>query len=195
LFVGENANLWRLVYWAVITILFYLIIPACVIVFIFKEPLNTYGLKQKDMFHFSGVYVLLFICIFPAVFVASFTVDFQNTYPYSSPINLKGKMPYLLVWECFYVVQFFAVEFFYRGFIIHGLKKQLGISSVWVMVPPYCMIHFGKPLPDCVGSIFAGIVLGVMSYRTGSIWLGAAIHIAVALSMDLLSLFHKGFIF
>ena len=57
---------------------------------------------------------------------------------------------------------------------------------------PYCMIHYGKPMPETFSAIGAGIVLGLMSLKTRSIWLGAVLHVAVALSMDLLALWHKG---
>ena len=40
--------------------------------------------------------------------------------------------------------------------------------------------------------IIAGIVLGFMSLKTRSIWLGAALHIAVAVTMDLLALWRLG---
>jgi membrane protease YdiL (CAAX protease family) len=93
------------------------------------------------------------------------------------------------------VLQFFALEFFFRGFMVHGLKDKMGVYSIAAMVVPYCMIHFTKPLPECVGSLFAGLILGLLSLRTGSVWLGALIHIAVALSMDWLSLWHRGFLF
>jgi membrane protease YdiL (CAAX protease family) len=44
-----------------------------------------------------------------------------------------------------------------------------------------------------LGSIGAGLFLGMMSYKTGSIWMGAFLHMAVAISMDVLSLWHKGY--
>ena len=52
--------------------------------------------------------------------------------------------------------------------------------------------YAGKPLPETCGAIVAGIVLGFMSLKTRSIWLGAAIHMSVALSMDFLSMWRKG---
>ena len=52
------------------------------------------------------------------------------------------------------------------------------------MTVPYCMIHFGKPMPETFGAIGAGVVLGFMSLKTRSIWLGAMLHVAVAWSMD-----------
>jgi hypothetical protein len=56
------------------------------------------------------------------------------------------------------------------------------------MVVPYCMIHYGKPMAETCGAIFAGLVLGTIAMRTRSIWGGVAIHVCVALSMDGLAL-------
>jgi hypothetical protein len=41
-------------------------------------------------------------------------------------------------------------------------------------------------------AIIAGVVLGALSLKNRSVWLGAAIHVAVALSMDTLALWHAG---
>jgi membrane protease YdiL (CAAX protease family) len=54
------------------------------------------------------------------------------------------------------------------------------------------MIHFGKPLPECLGSIIAGLVLGVLAMDTRSIWGGVTIHVAVAWGMDFAALSQKG---
>jgi membrane protease YdiL (CAAX protease family) len=54
------------------------------------------------------------------------------------------------------------------------------------------MIHFGKPPAETVAAVFAGIFLGWLAYRNGSIWLGLALHCTVAFSMDILALYNKG---
>jgi membrane protease YdiL (CAAX protease family) len=123
--------------------------------------------------------------------MVSYTPQFQSVYPFYVPLH-GGLMPYYFIWEIFYVLQFFALEFFFRGFMVHGLKKEMGLYSIFIMTVPYCMIHFGKPLPECVGSIFAGIFLGLMSYKTQSIWMGSLIHVAAGLSMNWLSLWQRG---
>ena len=81
----------------------------------------------------------------------------------------------------------FALEFFFRGFMIHTLKYVVGAAAVPIMVIPYCMIHFPKPLPECLGAIPAGLVLGMLSLKTGRIWGGVLIHVAVAVTMDVLA--------
>ncbi len=76
--------------------------------------------------------------------------------------------------------------------MIHGTKQVFGFYSVFVMTIPYCMIHFGKPMPETIAAIVAGIVLGVLSLKSRSIWMGVAIHYSVAITMDLCSLYQKG---
>jgi membrane protease YdiL (CAAX protease family) len=81
-------------------------------------------------------------------------------------------------------LQFVSLEFFFRGFMLHGCRRRFGAYSIFAMTIPYCMIHYHKPLPETFSAIAAGVILGYMSLRTRSIWLGAALHIAVAWTMD-----------
>ena len=38
----------------------------------------------------------------------------------------------------------------------------MGSHAIFVMVVPYVMIHFGKPMLETVGAIIAGVVLGLL---------------------------------
>jgi len=189
----ENASLHQLIYWAGVCIFFYLVVPALVVRLVFRDKLSDYGLKLKGMFSTWKAYAVLFLIVFPFVVLVSFEKSFQETYPFYLPAKEKPLFPALWYWEIFYVLQFFSLEFFFRGFMIHGTRHRFGIYSVFVMTVPYCMIHFAKPFPEACGSIVAGVVLGFLSYRTRSVWLGAVIHMLVAISMDYLSLWHQGY--
>jgi hypothetical protein len=81
---------------------------------------------------------------------------------------------------------------FFRGFMLQALRRTMGAYAIFVMVVPYCMIHFGKPMPETLGAIAAGLVLGTLALRTGSIWAGFLIHVSVAWTMDLLALVQTG---
>ncbi len=118
---------------------------------------------------------------------------FQATYPFYPLEPGDALWPNFWRWELFYGLQFFALEFFFRGFMVHGTRQRFGIYSVFVMTVPYCLIHFGKPMQEAFASIIAGIVLGLMSLKTRSVWMGALLHVSVALSMDISSLWRKGF--
>jgi len=160
----------------------------------FRERLSDYGLKIRGLFQGGWLYLAMFAFMFPFLFYLSATARFQETYPFYDLAPGQPLWPLFWIWELFYVLQFISLEFFFRGFIVHGTKHRFGIYSIFVMMVPYCMIHFGKPLPETCGAIGAGIVLGFMSLKTRSIWMGAALHVAVAISMDLLSLWRQGMI-
>lgn len=187
-----DAELWQLVYWALVSFAYYVLLPLAVIVFVFRESPAKYGLKFKGLFFGWKAYLLMASVILPVVVLVSFSPEFVHTYPFYRFRSPDKLFPQFFIWELVYILQFFSLEFFFRGFMVLGLKPHLKGYSILAMTIPYCMIHFSKPLPECIGSIFAGLILGAMSYRTGSVWLGAALHVAVALTMDVLSLWHRG---
>ncbi len=129
---------------------------------------------------------LLFLCVLPAVLLASTTHSFRHTYPFYRLANRSGTD--LWCWEALYAAQFVSLEFFFRGFILNGLRRALGSNAIFVMIVPYCMIHFQKPMPETLGAIGAGLILGTLAMRTKSIWGGVCIHIGVAMTMDVLAL-------
>ena len=90
-------------------------------------------------------------------------------------------------WEAMYAIQFLSLEFFFRGFMLQGLRRAFGSGAIVVMMVPYCMIHYGKPMPETFGAIGAGLILGTLAMRTRSIWGGVMIHVGVAWTMDLLA--------
>ena len=74
-----------------------------------------------------------------------------------------------------------------------GLKNRFGFYSIFIMTIPYCMIHFGKPMPETIGAIIAGLILGTLSMKSRSILLGVLIHYSIAISMDMCALWRKGY--
>jgi hypothetical protein len=149
------------------------------------------GLKLKGTLHDAPTYVLLYLCFVPVIYLVSRSPHFQQTYPFFKPAGGPSSREFLL-FEALYCVQFLGVELFFRGFIVLGLKRALGLASVLVMLAPYCMIHFYKPMPEALGSIGAGLVLGLLAWRTGTVIYGWFLHYAVALTMDLLALGQTG---
>ena len=75
--------------------------------------------------------------------------------------------------------------------MLSGLKKWLGFGAVFVMIIPYCMLHFQKTGSESLGAIIAGILLGGLAMKYRSIWGGVLLHWLVAIAMDLLSLSHQ----
>jgi membrane protease YdiL (CAAX protease family) len=152
------------------------------------ERVRDYHVSPRGFFHHLWIYVLLFALILPGVILASRTQSFYQTYPFYKWAN-RSRFD-LITWEALYAAQFVALEFFFRGFLLRGLRRAFGANAIFVMIVPYCMIHYQKPMPETFGAIGAGIILGTLAMRTRSIWGGVAIHIAVATTMDVLALGH-----
>jgi membrane protease YdiL (CAAX protease family) len=187
-YVPFNGQLERLTFWAAESFFFYFVIPAMLIKLVFKQNLAAYGFKLEGALKNWQLYLAMALFMLPVVYICSRTPNFQSHYPFYRLSYGESWYPNLLIWELFYLLQFIGLEFFFRGFMVHGLKEKMGIHAVFVMVIPYCMIHFGKPFPECLASIGAGLILGYLSYRNNSVMLGIAIHYAVAISMDVCAL-------
>lgn len=193
---SKSNNLPLLGWWVIVVTLFYFAVPAIIIKFYYREKLTDYGLKLRIEPGFAKLFVAAMSVMLPLVYLMSMTESFTAKYPF---LKIYNGEPYigttLLIWELLYFVQFFGLEFFFRGFLVHSLKPALGIYSIFAMTVPYCMIHFGKPPAETLSAIAAGIFLGWLSYRNGNIWMGLILHCTVAFSMDVLALYNKGQLF
>lgn len=188
----SNAQLHQLLYWAASIILFYFITPILLIKFILKERLTEYGLTIYFSWESYRPYLLMLIFMAPIVIYFSGTQSFLAGYPFYTIQHTEQLYPNFAIWQFFYFLQFIALEFLFRGFLLHGTKGKFGFYAIFVMMIPYCMIHFGKPLAEAIGAIVAGIVLGIMSLKTRSIWPGVMLHYGIAIMMDLSVLYRKG---
>jgi membrane protease YdiL (CAAX protease family) len=173
-------------WWSSWRVIGYVIMPFIAILLMRGERIRDYHMSLSGFTKHLWIYVLLFTLITPAVMVASTTSSFRHTYPF---YRLANRSHFdLWTWEAFYAAQFVSLEIFFRGFLLHGLRRAMGANAIFVMIVPYCMIHYGKPLSETLGAIGAGVILGTLAMRTRSIWGGVLIHIGVAVTMDVLAL-------
>ncbi|HET9627305.1 MAG TPA: CPBP family intramembrane glutamic endopeptidase [Kofleriaceae bacterium] len=186
---AEGGRYWELfgyAWWSGWRVIGYVIVPAIVIACLPGERLRDFHVSPRGTLRHLWIYAALFLAVLPAVAIASTTQAFRDTYPF---YRLASRSYVdLVAWEALYAAQFLSLEFFFRGFILHGLRRALGANAIFVMLVPYCMIHFGKPMPETLGAIGAGLILGTLAMRTRSIWGGVLIHVGVATTMDLLAL-------
>ena len=178
-------DLYALGWWAVTRAGGYAVVPLIVIT-CWREKFWDYGLRTKGFLDHAWIYALFFGIVLIAVVIVSQTREFANYYPFYYNANRSWRD--FFYWEMIYAFQFFALEFFFRGYLMFSSEKSLGSGVIMAMVVPYCMIHFGKPVLETLGAILAGTVLGTLALKTRSIWSGFLIHVTVAVSMDLAAL-------
>jgi uncharacterized protein len=179
--IRPSDRLGRNICWSLGCFTFYFLLPAIVVRRVFGHRLRDYGLSTENFFRHLWIYLVMFIPVGCLVWIVASNPDFQRQYPFYK--NPQGLLDFA-IWEFFYALQFFSLEFFFRGFMLHGAKERLGRFAIFAMVVPYTMIHFRKPLYETIGAVIAGSALGVLSLRTRSVLGGFVIHVAVAISMD-----------
>jgi membrane protease YdiL (CAAX protease family) len=177
-------------WWVMWTVIGFLVLPLIVMMGWPGKHLGDCNLSLRGFREHFWIYVGLYGAVFPVIFWVSWSPEFYSFYPMYPQAGRSWTD--LLLWESLYAGQFIALEFFFRGFLVGGLGRYIGILSVPVSVMPYMMLHFSKPWPEAYAAIAAGLVLGWLAWKTKSIWGGVCIHCAVAMSMDLMALSHKG---
>jgi hypothetical protein len=189
LFLSANQELneyWnQVIYWplklVVVTALLFLTWK------ISKEQQPFYGLTNKA-FRIKP-YILMLVVMLPLIAIASTQPDFLNTYPKLKNISFLNDSSnngfYKLLYELSYGSDFFTIELFFRGFLVLAFSKWFGKNAILPMAMFYCTIHFGKPLGECISSFLGGIVLGVVTYHTRTIFGGLMVHLGIAWLMEL----------
>ena len=189
---SSSAQFNGLALWAAVHVVAYVAIPVFVIRYVIGGRVRDFGLRIKGSASHVWVYALLLVVSVPFIIAVSSSEPFLAKYSFYDLAPGESFWPFMWMWWLLYALQFAALEFFFRGFMVHGLRLRLGYAAIFVMMVPYVMLHFPKPVLEAVAAIFGAIVLGTLSLKTRSVWWGAALHISIAGVMDLLALFHKG---
>ena len=170
-------------YWFLSTALTLFLIPVIVAIFGTKQRLTDYGIRLGKQKVGWIVTLAAWILMIPLVIMAvKVYPSFVDKYPFCKAVAISwlAFLPYQLA----YGVYMFSWEFFFRGFMLFGLEKRFGNYSILIQTIPFAVMHFSKPLPEALGSIIAGLLLGVLALETRSFVYGAAIHWLVAITMD-----------
>ncbi len=178
-------------WWVFARVLGYVLVPLPLWKLFFpKDSLLDMGLRTKGFFSHLWIYGLCLAVVVPAMLIVAQQPDFGTYYPFYK--QSQRSWFDFLTWEAMYFLQFFALELFFRGWMLGALRRSFGAGTVFVMAVPYCMIHYGKPYLESNGAIVAGVVLGSLAMRTKSIYAGFLVHVTVAFAMDFLSLWRRG---
>jgi len=173
-------------WWSGWRVLGFCLPPALIVKLVLREPIAGYGLQTRGFREHAWIYALFYAIVLVAVVTVSFESSFSTYYPFYKGASRSWYD--FWTWELLYAAQFFSLEFFFRGFWLKASKRAFGSHAIYAMVVPYCMIHFGKPFPETLAAILAGVALGTLAMRTRSIWSGFLIHVSVAVSMDVAAL-------
>lgn len=162
------------------------VLPLVVIRAVFREPLKSYGLQIGDWRKGLPVAALLFVLI--AVFLlypSSQTEEMRSFYPFDKSAG-DSIYSFLRLEISRGLLFYTAWEFFFRGFLLFGLRKVYGDwTAILIQTIPSCLWHIGMPSGEILGSIAAGILFGILAIRTRSILWVFLLHLFIGVGTDL----------
>ena len=171
-------------WWAATSIGIYVAIPVLYAI-IARQKVRSYGVSVGFVRSEAMLIALIAPVVIALVWLVSADERFAQVYPF---YNFAGggdnALVKLLVFEAAYGATFIALEFFFRGFLVFAGYPVLGIHAVPVMAFAYCLLHLGKPLPECAASLLGGLILGYVALRVRSIAAGVIAHLTMAWGMD-----------
>jgi membrane protease YdiL (CAAX protease family) len=183
-------ELYSYTWWSLARVIGYVLVPLPLWKLMFRnDSLLDMGLRVRGFLTHFWIYGLCLAVVIPVMLIVASQPDFGTYYPFYKQSS-RSWSDYL-AWEVMYGVQFFALELFFRGWMLGALRRTMGSAAIFVMAVPYCMIHYGKPYLETNGAIVAGVVLGSLALRTRSIYAGFLVHITVAFAMDFLALWRR----
>lgn len=171
--------LWRPVLWAASSGLLFFIPAALWVRLGLGGRLSDCGMgapsrsSLRDQARLVGTLALLL----GLVLLVSGTPEFRRIYPI-------GHGP---LWLFVYAAHFVGIEFFFRGVLLFPFEARYGSGAILIGALPYAMTHFQKPPLEALASLPAGLLMAAVALNTRSIWPGAALHVGVAVGMELIA--------
>lgn len=158
-------------------------LPMLMIFLVFRQEPETFGFSAGDTKQGYKIAGLFYILILPALIFLSRKPEYQGYYPMNRDALLSTAA--FCRFEMVYGVYLFCWEFFFRGFLLFGLSRALGLwPSVFVQAIPFGIMHMGKP--EFGWSFAGGAILGYMAMKSKSFMPCFVLHWAVSVTFDIL---------
>jgi hypothetical protein len=190
----------------IVGFLLLVIVPCCIIKFVFKERLSEYGLgwpknNNKRKQAVMAFFLIMGVSIIP-FFLSAFNPGMQEEYPLFGDVIARGEWGAFVVYELVYLLFFVVIEFIYRGYLLFGIFKikdiealkevkgikgplVFGIYAILIQMLSYTMWHIAKPVPELIGTVFWGIGTGAVVLKTRTVWPVIIAHWLLCVFLDI----------
>jgi uncharacterized protein len=180
-----NVFLYEYLFWFIGDFFVLFLLSILIIKFILKKDLKNYGLQIGDYKLGLTLSAIFFLVMLPAIWFFSATPEFTAKYPHL--LSTRNRWGEFFIYESGMLLYMISWEFIWRGFMMFGLKEKFGYYSVLIQMIPFVILHNGKPAPETFGAIAGGIALGVLAFRTNSIYYCVLTHMGIMFTIDLIS--------
>ena len=158
------------------------LLPVAILRFGFRNSMAEMGLGAGDWKLALQVALFYLPLVIIGTWFLSDSADFQDHYPHYAPA--ARDWGFFLIYESFFLLYWIGWEYLWRGFVLFGTARTLGLMAIFVQTVPFAILHYDKPFPEAVLSIVGGVALGALVWRTRSFWIAVPIHAAQMMILD-----------
>jgi membrane protease YdiL (CAAX protease family) len=175
---------------------------------LFREKPADLGLSLRTPLLRKPWFWLLLPAAMAIGAIGAASPDLGSFYPYSrdliGAVRERGLGPFAGHFAAYFFLYYVPWEFFFRGFLLFpfALAAERGMArgpdgapseagtlalagALLFQTIPSTMLHFGHPLSELASAVLAGLVFGVLAWRTRSIVPGLLLHASIGLGTDL----------
>lgn len=188
---GTYGFLAPILYQFAVTLVLFFFLPLLIIIKGLHERPGSYGWQVGDRKAFWlslswGVPLILILG-----WLASGQAGFKDQYPLFiaryPDFTLAGQnITVFILYEFIYIFYYIGWEFFFRGFVLFGLKDRLGVpGALLIQAGISTLLHLSKPAPELAMALPGGIIFGLVALRCRSVRSVIIAHWLLGLSLDL----------
>ncbi len=163
------------------------LIPAILLVFLFRNNPSSYGFEMKNSLVTLIVVIITAIITLSISWITSRSKENLATYPQIR--EKEWTISLLSLSAISWIAYLFAYEFMYRGFLLFSCYYAFGTwPAIFINISLYSLTHLVKNKREGIGAFFIGIILCSLVLYVGSLWVAFYIHVIMALSNEWFSI-------
>lgn len=161
--------------------IYYGIIPLAVLLILRIGKPISFGLGLGDYKFWIPASITYLAVALPLIY---FTANALNVSEYYEAYSFKVDWPTYILNT---TILLLGWEYFFRGFMLEGLRNSLKEGAILVQMIPFTLLHLGKPDAETLGCIVSGLLWGYICYRARCYWPALIMHWVVNMFTKALS--------
>jgi len=155
----------------------------------FLQSARNSGFRVRTLEPWWVWIAVIFLIMVPIIIATASSDVFRRNYPYLLQLRITKAMRLFIVYELIRGVYMLSWEYLFRGFMINALRDKFGQYSIFLQMIPYVMLHSTKPSLELYYTVPSALLLGLLAYRSRSIWPGFILHFSGAVFFDFIALY------
>jgi uncharacterized protein len=159
------------------------LVPALIVKLVFRERLADYGVRLGNVPLTCRSLLILVPIMLSIAWLSARDPAVRAYYPLNRSAGLSPGM--FGFHAATYLLFYLGWEFHFRGFLQHGLRETMGDwQAILVQIAASTLAHLGRPAAETYAAIGAGLLWGVLAFRTRSLLSGLLQHALLGIALD-----------